>query len=140
MKLALPFLVFLVAVAQAFGARPEPQIQIDSFLRTLTEKGGAAAVDGLCKGTLLATQKGASELVAFAPQLDAAVKIYGKIARTETIEKKNFGESFVRIRVITYHATGAPLFWEFMFFKAKDEWQVYVFQFNDQFSKAFPGA
>src|SRR6266498_1103831 len=98
------------------GGRPEPQIQIENFFRTLTEKGGAAAIDGLCKGTLLESQKGASELVAFARQLDAGMKIYGKIARTETIEKKTFGESFVRVRVISYHAASAPLFWEFMFF------------------------
>lgn len=38
---------------------------------------------------------------------------------------------------ISYHHSGAPLFWEFMFFKAKSEWQVYIFRFNDQFDKVF---
>ena len=140
MKILIPFVALIVASSQAFGARPEPEVQIAEFFRTLGDKGGTAAVDGLCKGTLLESQKGASQLVAAAPQLDAVLKVYGKIARTETVEKKLFGQSFVRIRAICYHATGAPTFWEFMFFKAKDEWQIYIFQFNDQFSKAFPSA
>jgi hypothetical protein len=129
--------IFLVAFAScAFGARPEPQVQIDTFFTALSDKGAAAAIEGLCKGTLLQSQK-ASELAAFPPQLDAAFKIYGKMTRRENVEKKIFGESFVRCRLISYHASGAPLFWEFMFFKAKDEWQIYIFQFNDQINKAF---
>lgn len=139
MKLLLAFIVVTIASSPALAVRSEPQKQIDNFFRTLTEKGAAVAVDALCKGTLLESQK-ASQLVAAGPQLDALLKVYGKIARTETIEKKPFGESFVRVRVISYHAAGAPVFWEFMFFKATDEWQIYVFQFNDQFSKVFSNA
>jgi hypothetical protein len=125
-----------LAIPDSFATRPEPQAQINAFFSTLGDKGGAAAVEGLCKGTFLEAQKG-SQLAAFPPQLDAAMKIYGKITRIENVDKKSFGESFVRMRAITYHASGAPLFWEFMFFRAKDDWEVYVFQFNDQFERAF---
>jgi len=90
MKILIPFVALIVASSQAFGARPEPEAQIAEFFRTLGDKGGTAAVDGLCKGTLLEAQKGASQLVAAAPQLDAVVKVYGKIARTETNREKAF--------------------------------------------------
>jgi len=135
-SLLLVCIVLASAILNSFAARPEPQTQISSFFATLAEKGGAAATDGLCKGTFLEAQKG-SQLAAFPPQLDAAMKIYGKIIRIENVDKKPFGDSFVRIRVITYHASGAPLFWEFMFFRAKEDWEVYVFQFNDQFQRVF---
>src|SRR5690242_17709215 len=105
MKLLIPFIIVVIASTQAF-ARPEAQMQIDTFFRTLSDKGAVAAVDGLCKGTLLESQKGSSQLAAVAPQLDAVIKVYGKVARTETVEKKAFGESFVRVRLISYHATG----------------------------------
>jgi len=132
------FCALLVIVgSQVFAARPEPQAQIDAFFSTLGDKGASAAIEGLCKGTLIQSRKG-SELLALAPQFDAVLKIYGKIERTEKIEKKPFGDSFVRIRTISYHNLGgAPLFWEFMFFKAKDEWQIYVFRFNDEIDKPF---
>jgi hypothetical protein len=139
MKPTLFCILLFTVASHSFGARPEPQTQMDTFFNTLSDKGGAAAVEGLCKGTFLESQKD-SELAAFPPQLDAAFKIYGKITRRENVEKRLFGESFVRFRVISYHASGAPLFWEFMFFKANDEWQIYIFQFNDQFSKAFGDA
>ena len=139
MKATLVSILFIFVVSQVFAVRPEPQAQIDSFFKTLSDKGSSAAIDILCKGTLLEAQK-KSELSAFPPQLDAALNIYGKIVRTENVEKKSFGESFLRIRVISYHESGAPLFWEFLLFKGKNEWQVYIFQFNDQFYKAFPNA
>lgn len=135
MKLIV-FCSLVILGSNVFAARPEPQAQIDAFFNALNDKGGAAAIEGLSKGTLLDSQKG-SELKALAPQFDAVIKIYGKVSRKENVEKKLFGESFARFRLITYQATGAPLFWEFMFFKNKDEWQIYIFQFNDQFSKVF---
>jgi hypothetical protein len=135
-KSILPFALFAVFAPPLLGGRPEPQSQMDTFFVTLSEKGASAAVDGLCKGTYLEAQK-ASQMAAIAPQLDAALKVYGKINRIEKIDKKLFGESFMRLRAITYHATGAPLFWQFMFFRSKDEWQVYIFQFNDQFDRVF---
>jgi hypothetical protein len=122
--------------ADLFAARPEPEAQIKVFFGTLGEKGGSAAIDELCKGTFLEAQKGA-QIAAFSPQLDAALKIYGKVTRVENVEKKLFGDSFVRFRSISYHASGAPLFWEFLFFRDRDDWQVYIFQFNDQFNKVF---
>jgi hypothetical protein len=137
---AIPLSILLiVVVSQAFAARPEPQAQIDSFFKTLGDKGASAAIDSLCKGTLLESQK-KSEVAAIPPQLDAALRIYGKIVRTENVEKKSFGESFLRIRVISYHESGPPLFWEFLFFKGTNEWQVYIFKFNDQFDKVFTNA
>jgi hypothetical protein len=139
MKATLVSILLILIVSRAFAVRPEPQAQIDSFFKTLGDKGASAAIDSLCKGTLLESQK-KSELSAFPPQLDAGLKIYGKIVRTENVEKKSFGESFLRIRVISYHESGAPLFWEFLFFKGKNEWQIYIFQFNDQFHKAFSNA
>jgi hypothetical protein len=131
--LSLPL---VVTSSHVLAARPEPQAQVDAFLRTANEKGGSAAIEDLCKGTLLEEQKKA-EITAVAPQLDAVFKIYGKTARVENVDKKNFGESFLRLRVISYHHSGAPLFWEFLFFKNKGEWQIYVFRFNDQFAKVF---
>ncbi len=139
MKSRLFCTLLIIVGSQVFGARPEPQAQIDDFFHALGAKGASAAIETLCKGTLLESQKG-SQLVALAPQFDAAIKIYGKVDRTENVEKKVFGASFVRFRVISYHATGSPLFWEFMFFKGKNEWQIYIFQFNDQIYKVFNSA
>jgi hypothetical protein len=120
--------------------RPEPQAQIDTFFSTLGDKGASAAIDGLCKGTLLESRNG-SQVAAFPPALEEAIKIDGKIDRIEKVDKKLFGDSFVRIRMISYHNLGgAALFLEFMFFKAKDEWQIYIFRFNDEIDKAFSGS
>jgi hypothetical protein len=135
-KSPLLFVVLACFNTGLFAARPEPEAQMKAFFVTLGDKGGSAAVDGLCKGTLLEAQKGA-QIAAVSPQLDAALKVYGKVARVENIDKKSFGESFVRYRTISYHTSGAPLFWEFLFFRLKDEWQVYIFQFNDQFDRVF---
>jgi hypothetical protein len=129
-------MLMVVSVSSLIAARPEPQVQIDTFFKTLNAKGASAAISELSNGTLLGTQKG-SQLEAFAPQLDAALKIYGKVSRIESVDKKSFGESFVRFRMISYQASGTPLFWEFMFFRNKDEWQIYIFQFNDQFPRVF---
>ena len=136
MKPLLLVTLLALSTSRLSAARPEPQAQINSFFATLGEKGGSAAIDDLCKGTLLESQKG-SQITALSPQLDVAIKLYGKITRIENVDKKTFGESFVRFRSITYHASGAPLFWQFMFFRIKDEWQVYIFRFNDQFDRAF---
>lgn len=135
-QLLVGFAFLILCSSPGLAARPEPAAQMDAFFKTLGEKGAGPAITDLSKGTLLESQKG-GQLGAFAPQLDAALKIYGKISRIENIDKKLFGESFMRHRVITYHASGAPLFWEFMFFKNKGEWEVYIFQFNDQFKKVF---
>lgn len=134
------FCALLVIVgSQVFAARPEPQAQIDTFFSTLGDKGASAAIEGLCKGTLLESRSG-SQVAAFPPALEEAIKIDGKIDRIEKVDKKLFGDSFVRIRMISYHNLGgAPLFWEFMFFKSKDEWQIYIFRFNDEIDKAFSG-
>lgn len=109
---------------------------MDAFFKTLGEKGGTAAITEMCKGTLLETQNGA-QLEAFGPQLDAAFKIYGRISRIESVDGKVFGDSFIRIRVIAYHASGAPMFWDFMFFRGKTDWEIYIFRFADQFDRVF---
>jgi len=136
MKSQIIALLLLLTSSHVFAGRPEPQAQMDAFLRALNEKGASPAVDDLCKGTLLEEQK-KGQLSAVAPQIDAVLKVYGKVVRVENVDKKSFGESFLRLRAISYHNSGAPLFWEFMFFKAKGEWQVYIFRFNDQFDKVF---
>ena len=140
MKSKLFCALLVVVGSQVFAARPEPQAQIDEFFRTLGDKGASAAIESLCKGTLLESRNG-SQVAAFPPALEQAIKIDGKIDRIEKVDKKLFGDSFVRIRMISYHNLGgAPLFWEFMFFKAKDEWQIYIFRFNDEIDKAFSGS
>ena len=136
MKSRVTCILILIAISSVSAARPEPQAQIDTFLRTLSEKGASAAIEGLCKGTLFDSQKH-SELMASVAQFDAILKTYGKVGRVENVEKKTFGQSFLRFRVISYQESGAPLFWEFMFFKMKDEWQIYVFRVNDQIYKVF---
>ena|SRR5579862_5455433 len=137
MKSLLCFVALLLSTVYVIAAgRPEPQAQVDTFFKDWSEKGGTAAMKELCEDTLLEAQKGV-QLESYAPQLDTAIKLYGKVSRVENVDKKLFGQSFVRLRLISYHATGAPLFWEFMFFRAKDEWQVYVFRFNDQFYRVF---
>jgi hypothetical protein len=133
--LVLSFLILSGNQLIAAG-RAEPQVQIDTFFKDLSENGGSAAMKELCEGTLLEAQKGV-QLETYAPQLDTSLKVYGTISRVESVEKKLFGESFVRTRLITYHSSGAPLFWEFMFFRSKGEWQIYVFRFSDQIYRVF---
>ena len=136
--LILAFILAMVGEALAEG-RPEPQLQIDAFFRDLGEKGASAAVKELCEGTLLEKQQGV-QLDAYPPQMETALKIYGKLSRVENVDKKLYGQSFVRFRLISYQTSGAPLFWEFVFFKRNDEWQVYTFRFHDQFARVFPEA
>ena len=128
--------LLILCFSSVFAARPEPQAQIDAFFKTLDSSGPSAAIAEISKGTFLEAQK-ASQLETLPPKFDATLKAYGKVARIESVDKKFFGESFVRFRLITYHASGAPLFWEFLFFRYKGEWQVYIFRFNDQFKNIF---
>jgi hypothetical protein len=135
--LLITFFVFASACAQA--ERPDPKKQIEAFLSALSTSGPRTAVDALVEGTLLKQQKGA-QIEALIPQFEAALKIYGSIDRTEYVDEKRFGDSFARFRFVTYHSSDAPLFWQFMFFKAKIGWQVYIFRFNDQFEAVFKDA
>jgi hypothetical protein len=105
--------VSLFVAGNLFAARPEPQKQVDAFLYGISEKGATWALEDLCKGTLLDGSKD-NELMTGAPQIDALFKIFGKVARTENIEKKPIGDSLLRFRLISYSETGLPLFWEFI--------------------------
>ena len=136
MKVRAVLLITLFAAADLFAARPEPQKQIEAFLQSVTQKGATVALDDLCKGTALGAQKH-NELTAYAPQMDALFKAYGKIARTEIVERKQISESLVRFRLISFSEQSVPLFWEFLFLKAKDEWQVYSFRVNENMYKVF---
>jgi hypothetical protein len=137
MKVLLLLITLLFSSERIYaGGRPDPQVQIDAFFKILDEKGGIAAIKELCEGTLFGNQKGV-ELETYASQLDTAAKLYGKLIRVESVDKKLFGESFARHRLISYHASGAPLFWEFMFARAKAEWEICVVRFNDQFYRVF---
>lgn len=112
---------------------------MDFFFENLQKNGPRDAVDHLIDGTMLKQQKG-FQIEALIPQFEAALKIYGNVERIERIDEKKYGESFVRYRLITYHTSDAPLFWQFMFFRAKSGWQVYIFSFNDQFAAVFKDA
>lgn len=118
---------------------PSPEKQMDSFFETLKKEGPRVAVDHLIEGTLLKQQKG-MQVEALIPQFEAALKIYGGVDRIERVDEKKFGESFVRYRLITYQTSDAPLFWQFIFFRGKTGWQVYIFSFNDQFGAVFKDA
>ena len=133
--LFLGALLFAITASLAAG-RPEPGVQVDTFFQDLGEKGSVAAIKELCEETLLEARSG-NKMETSVFQLDTALKQYGKISRTETVEKKVFGESFMRLRFISYHASGAPLFWEFMFFRPKGEWQIFTYRFDAQFYRAF---
>ena len=140
MKTFFIALVLLWPTASLHAAgRPEPKVQVETFFTDLREKDGSAAAKELCEGTLLAEQKGV-QLDSVGPQLTTALKLYGRVVRTENVEEKFFGESFVRHRLISYHETGAPDFWEFLFFRNKQEWQIYFFNFSDQFPRVFGGS
>jgi hypothetical protein len=116
-----------------------PEKQMDAFFDSLRKEGPRTAVDHLIEGTLLKQQKG-MQIEAIIPQFEAALKIYGSVDRIESVDEKKFGESFVRYRLITYHTSDAPMFWQFTFFRAKTGWQVYTFSFNDQFGAVFKDA
>jgi hypothetical protein len=119
--------------------RIEPKKQIDAFFSALSDSGPRGAIDKLIDNTLLKEQKG-MQIETLIPQFEAALKIYGAVARIEYVDEKHFGDSFVRIRLNTFQTSGAPLFWQFMFFRGKDGWQVYVFRFNDQFDAVYKDA
>ena len=77
------------------------------------------------------------QLEALIPQVDTIIRIYGNVERIEKVDEKKYGESFLQQRFITYHTSGAPLFWDMKYFRNKEEWQVYVFGVNDQFDAVF---
>ena len=131
--------LLFVTCSCAKAESPDPKKQIEVFLDSLKKDGPRAAVDALIDGTILKQQKG-MQIEAVIPQFEAALKIYGAVERMENVDEKRFGDSFIRYRFITYHTSGAPLFWQFMFFKAKAGWQVYIFRFNDQFDAVFKEA
>jgi hypothetical protein len=123
----------------AYAERPAPEKQISAFIEALKSDGPQAAVDKLIGGSLLQKQKGA-QIAALIPQFETAIKVYGNVERMEQVDEKRFGPSFIRYRFITYHTSGAPLFWRMMFFRTKDGWEVHVFAFNDDFDEIFKDA
>jgi hypothetical protein len=123
----------------SYAERLVPDKQIDAFFNVLMEGDVRGAVDKLTADTLLKQQKGLL-VDASIPQIEAAIKHFGLPERIERVDEKLFGKSFIRYRLITYHPSGALLFWDMIFVNMKNEWQIYVFRFNNSFEVIFKDA
>jgi hypothetical protein len=71
-----------------------------------------------------------SKLDLFKRQSLAQLPMYEKILRYELAEKKTFGESTVRLIYIVI-SEKCPLIFTFHFFRPKDDWTIYSFNFSD---------
>ncbi|MHA3774821.1 hypothetical protein ACXR0O_25150 [Verrucomicrobiota bacterium sgz303538] len=114
---------------------PEPQEQVSAFFKNWEEKNGAFAIQELTKGTHFATHR--AQIEAHVNRLQIVTAMYGKVSRVESVEKLLSGESFMRLRLISYHASQGVVFWEFMFARPESDWHIHSFRFNDDFYLVF---
>ena len=69
-------------------------------------------------------------------QKSSILENYGKAIGTEFIKQEKIGDSIVKIIQISKHEKYA-LVWQFVFYKAKDEWSLVNFSYDDKILELF---
>ena len=114
-------------------AEAEPTAIVETYLKGLVAGEGATAFDSLMSHSRVDELK-PREIALAKGQIQQGMSLYGKPSGFETVARKAYGSSVVRLIYITKHADLA-LVWNFHFYRAADDWQLLNFDFNDQLEK-----
>lgn len=138
MKIRICFASFVLFITtSSYAEKAAPEKQIDIFFESLRVGGADGAFNFLISDSLLGSQKG-GQMEAVKVQFDGILRIYGKASRFEIGRNERLSDSLLRIRGMSFHNDGIPLFWNFVFLKRNGQWEVLNFSFNDDVTKVFP--
>jgi hypothetical protein len=114
-------------------AESQPSAIVDAYLKGLVAGNSSAAFDALMTHSRIDEIK-PREIALVKGQIDQGIALYGKPSAFESVSRKPYGSSIVRLIYITKHSDVA-LVWNFYFYRATDDWQLLNFDFNDQLQK-----
>jgi hypothetical protein len=121
--LMIQLLCINIAIAQ------EPKALIDSFFNVYKTKGVDKAFDGIFSTNPWMIQRSKDEIDNVKVQLKSIIQIVGEYYGYEKITQKSIGESFQLFSYLVKYDR-QPIRFTFMFYKAKDTWKLYNFQFD----------
>jgi hypothetical protein len=125
----------LCAAAAESKESKEPTAQVEGLVQRLESGKTEGVFVDFFAGSLVAEQK-EMQVRAMDAQAKAAFEIYGKPTDYELTETNKMGNSLVRIKWITKHKNGVPLFWNGLFYRRNDKWEPLSVVFFDDPTKA----
>ncbi|MCG8588774.1 MAG: hypothetical protein MJE66_05740 [Proteobacteria bacterium] len=114
-------------------ADAEPSAIIDAYLKGLVSGQTSAAFDALMGHSRIDELK-PREVALVKGQIQQGISLYGQPSGYESVARKPYGSSVVRLIYVTKHSDLA-LVWNFYFYRTANGWQLLNFDFNDQFQK-----
>lgn len=134
MKRLLPVLFILISFSQLLKAQTTPEEHIEKFFTDFKLKGAEKAVENIYE-----TNKWISKFEDGIDNLKKQLESYdkdlvGEYYGYEFITKKELGESYVLYSYLAKYDR-QPLRFTFQFYKPKDKWFLYAFQFDDKFDE-----
>ena len=102
---------------------------IDTFFKKYKNDGTSPAIDFLFKTNILFTD--VARITLLKVKLDSLRQSIGGYIGKELISQKNAGNSLVLYSYLVKH-DNQPIRFTFMFYKAKDDWILYRFKYDDQ--------
>ena len=102
---------------------------IDTFFKKYKNDGTNPAIDFLFKTNILFTD--VARITLLKVKLDSLRQSIGGYIGKELISQKSAGNSLVLYSYLVKH-DNQPIRFTFMFYKAKDDWILYRFKYDDQ--------
>jgi hypothetical protein len=102
---------------------------IDTFFKKYKNDGTSPAIDFLFETNILFTD--AARITLLKVKLDSLRQSIGGYIGKELISQKSAGNSLVLYSYLVKH-DNQPIRFTFMFYKAKDDWILYRFKYDDQ--------
>lgn len=144
LSLFLTYLGLSQAIAQQPPANPpavtavptiaDPKAWVAKFLDTLQKKGVTPATDLFINESIYGIRSNKAEVQKqFIASLNNAQTLLGKIARTEMVEVKKFGDGLIRYRTLIHYQQG-PVLMEFTFYKTDKKWTLIGYNINGSIS------
>jgi len=113
----------------------EPEAQITELIENLETGDIKQAFDLLLKGSALAKRK-PDALSALVDQTKTVFEAYGLPTGYEVVETKKLGSRLINIKFISIHSDDNPMFWNTLFYKRGEHWELLSVYFYDSPNKA----
>jgi hypothetical protein len=110
--------------AAAAAESKEPAAQVENLVKRLESAKTEGVFVDFFAGSLVAQQK-ETQVRAMDAEAKSAFEFYGKTTGYEITETNKMGSSLVRIKWITKHKDGVPLFWNGLFYRRNDRWEPF---------------
>lgn len=112
----------------------EPDVLISNFFNTYNTKGVDSALDDIFATNAWMLQRSKDDIDNVKVQLKSIIQIVGDYYGYENITQKSVGESFKLFSYLVKYDR-QPIRFTFMFYKAKDTWKLYNFQFDQDITE-----